>query len=81
MHRTVVVDGAGGGDERLPRHLTPEDALPVLVGVDPAEDVDLDRLEVEQVDEGVDGGLVHGPSLPAVGDNQGRLPPTGRWGR
>ena len=38
-------------DERLGGHLPAEDALAQLVGLGPAEDVDLDLLEVEQIDE------------------------------
>ena len=55
----VVVDRAGRGHERLPGDLAPEDALAVLVGRHAPEDVDLDRLEVEQLHEGVDGVLRH----------------------
>ena len=51
--------GAGGGDERLTGHLPAEHALAVLVGGQPAEDVHLDRLEVEQLHEGIDGVLGH----------------------
>ena len=56
----VVVDRAGRGHQRLPRDLAAEDALAVLVGRHAPEDVDLDGLEVEQLDEGVDGVLGHG---------------------
>jgi hypothetical protein len=42
------VDGASGGDERLAGHLAAEDALAVLVRRAATEDVDLDRLEIEQ---------------------------------
>ncbi len=44
-----------GGDERLPRDLAAEDPLQRLLRPPPAEDVDLDLLEVEQRDEGVEG--------------------------
>ena len=50
---------AGGRHQRLARHLAPEDPLAVLVGGDAPEDVHLDRFEVEQADEGVDGVLGH----------------------
>ena len=59
VHRPVVVDGAGGGDEGLAGHLAAEHPLALLVGADAPEDVDLDGLEVEQRDEVVDGGLGH----------------------
>ncbi len=49
----AVFDGAPGGHERLAGHLAAEDALAVLVGLDATEDIDLDRLEVQQVDEEV----------------------------
>ena len=45
------LDGAAGGHEGLGGHLAAEDALALLVGVGPAEDVDLDGLEVEEVDQ------------------------------
>ena len=57
-----VVDRAGRGDERLAGDLAAEDPLAVLVRRAAAEDVDLDRLEVEQGDEIVEGRL-HGAIL------------------
>ena len=45
------VDRAGRRDERLAGDLAPEHPLAVFVGLDAPEDVDLDRLEVEQVDQ------------------------------
>ena len=57
------VDRAGRGDERLAGDLAAEHPLALLVGADAAEDVDLDRLEVEELDELVDRGLGHRPSL------------------
>jgi hypothetical protein len=53
---------AGGGDEGLTGHLPSEHALAVLVGAHAPEDVHLDRLEVEQLHEGVQG-LGHGRSV------------------
>ena len=50
----AVVDRAGRGDERLAGDLPAEHPLAVLVGRDPAEHVDLDRLEVEQSDQVVE---------------------------
>ena len=51
-----VFDRAGRGDQRLTGDLAAEHALAALVGRAAAEDVDLDRLEVEQLDEIVEGG-------------------------
>ena len=55
-----VLDGAPGRHERLPGHLAAEDALALLVGLDAPEDVDLNGLEVEQVDEELQG-RAHAP--------------------
>ena len=44
----VAVDRAGRGDEGLAGHLAAEDPLALLVRELAPEDVDLDRLEVEQ---------------------------------
>ena len=54
MHPSVF-DRAPGGHERLPGHLTAEDALALLVGLRAPEDVDLNGLEVKQVDEELQG--------------------------
>jgi hypothetical protein len=51
----AVLDGATGGHERLGRDLAPEGALALFDGVDAPIDVHLDRLEVEQTKEGVEG--------------------------
>ena len=51
----AVLDGAARRHERLPGHLPAEDALALLVRLGAAEDVDLDRLEVEQADEELQG--------------------------
>ena len=59
----AVLDGSPCRHQRLARHLATEDALALLVGLDAAEDVDLDWLEVEQVDEEVEG-FAHPPILP-----------------
>jgi uncharacterized protein len=50
VHLTGL-DGAAGGNERLPRDLPAEDALPVFFGTDAAKDVDLELFEVEQIDQ------------------------------
>ena len=55
----AVLDGAPGRHEGLPGHLAAVDTLSFLVGLDAAEDVDLNRLEVEQVDEELQRGA-HG---------------------
>ncbi len=71
-----LVDRACRGDERLPGHLAAEDPLAVLVRRSPAEDVDLDRLEVEQRHEIVErglGGLAH-PVGRSVGRSAARSP-------
>jgi hypothetical protein len=53
------VDGAGRRHQGLSRHLAAEDALAVLRRRHPAEDVDLDGLEVEHPHQFVDGSLGH----------------------
>jgi hypothetical protein len=50
-----VPDGAPGGHERLAGHLPTEDALTLLVRLDAAKDVLLDRFEVQQADEEFQG--------------------------
>ena len=63
MHESACfVDRVSSRDERLPRHLAAEDTLAILVECVPAEHVDLDYLEIEQVDEVIEGGLaaLHG---------------------
>ena len=59
-----MVDGAAGRDERLPRDLPAEHALAVLVGAQPAEQVHLELLELEQVDQIVERAPI-GARLPA----------------
>lgn len=64
VHDVVGLDGAGAGHQGLTGDLAAEDPLVAPVGADGApEDVHLDRLEVEQGDEGVHGRLVHRSSL------------------
>ena len=43
----AAVDGAAGGNQRLAYHLTAEHALPADLRTKPAEQVHLERLEVE----------------------------------
>src|SRR5918994_3804865 len=92
----VGLDRAGGGHQRLAGHLPAEDPLAVLVRRDAPEDVDLDRLEVEQLDQIVDGVLRHaGKSyrratvrvgvsshlgFPAVTEDTGSFPDGFVWG-
>lgn len=45
---SLGIDRATGGDEGLPRHLAPEDALAFLVWAHATEDVHLDGFEVEE---------------------------------
>src|SRR5690606_38421106 len=52
----LVLDRAARGDERLGEHLSTEDAAGADVPVLPAVDVVLDRLEVQQLQEDLDGG-------------------------
>ena len=54
------LDGPSGRHQGLGRHLAAEHPLPLLVGADAAEDVDLDGLEIEQVDQEVKG-FAHAP--------------------
>jgi len=61
----AFVDRAPGRHERLRGDLAPEDALALLVGLDPAEDVDLDGLEVQEVHQEVQG-LAHGAMLAVL---------------
>jgi hypothetical protein len=63
MH-AAALHGAARGHEGLGRHLPTEDALAALVGAHPSEDVDLDGLDVEELDEEVEG-VAHLPILTA----------------
>jgi hypothetical protein len=49
------IDRPAGGHQRLGGHLSAEHPLTVLIGTDPPEDVDFDGLEVEEVDEKIEG--------------------------
>jgi putative flippase GtrA len=55
---TPVAHRATGGHQGLAGYLAAEHPLSRLVGLEPAEDVDLDGLEVEQTDQEVEG-LAH----------------------
>jgi hypothetical protein len=48
--------GSPGRHQRLTGDLTAEHSLALLFGADAAEDVDLDGLQVEEGDEGIEGG-------------------------
>src|SRR5262245_12391639 len=58
MAKPLRLDRARGGDERLRDHLTTKDALPRFLWRDTAEDVDLDRLEIEEREKCIEG-LTH----------------------
>ena len=64
-------DRPPGRHERLGRHLATEDPLNLLDRLDPPEEVDLDRLEIEQVDQLVEG-FAHRDMLAA--DHHGCAP-------
>ncbi len=51
MQDELVLDAAGGGHHGLRGDLPAEDALALGAGLDAAEQVDLELLEVEQCDE------------------------------
>ena len=59
MH-PAVLHRAPGRHECLSGYLAAEDALALLVGLDPPEDVDLNGFEVKQVDEELQG-RAHSP--------------------
>ena len=50
------IDGAAGGDQRLPDHLAAEHALPGDLRAAAAEEVDLELFEVEDGEEYLDRG-------------------------
>ena len=54
----ALVDRAGRSHQRLAGHLSTEHPLSILVGRVAAEDVHLDRFEVEQPDEVVQRRLL-----------------------
>ena len=55
MRLAVGLDGARGGDERLPDHLAAENALPTILRAATAEEVVLERLQVEDAEQVFDG--------------------------
>src|SRR5262249_22024349 len=70
VHHSAI-DGAARGDQRLTRHLPTEGALPIPLPAATAEDVHLELLEVEDLDEAIDGvwhaPLWHGRTTVAPG--------------
>ena len=57
MHVAVGVDGAARRHQRLGEHLAAEHPCPLAIGgAHPAEEVDLERLEIEQLHEVVEVG-------------------------
>ena len=72
MHGPVLAHRASGRDERLARHLATEHPLQGHLGAQAAEDVLLDRFEVEQANQAVDDGLPGAVSRCATG-NDARL--------
>jgi hypothetical protein len=58
MHgmRVPALDGAAGGDQRLADHLPAAHALPAGLRAATAEQVHFERLEVENVEDGLKGG-------------------------
>jgi hypothetical protein len=54
--RLAILDGPGRGDQRLPDHLAAEHPLPSDLRAPAPEQVVLERLEVEDGEEIVDGG-------------------------
>ena len=73
VDRPGRVDRPAGCDERLARHLPAEHPLAPLLRAAPAEQVDLERLQVEELDQVVEGAL----SLP-VTTTQGTARPARR---
>ena len=68
----AVLDRAPRGHEGLPGHLAAEDTLALLIGLGTPEDVDLNRLEVEQVDEELQR-LAHGVMIAGGGEGRVRV--------
>jgi hypothetical protein len=54
--RRDVLDGAAGGDQRLADHLAAEHALPAVLRRAAAEQIELERLQVENFQQSFDGG-------------------------
>ena len=71
----AVRHGASRRDQRLADHLPAEDALATLLRARAAEQVDLDRLEIEELDQSLQDGL-HAANL--LVPRQGCKP---RWPR
>ena len=54
--RRHVLDGAAGGDQRLADHLAAEHPLPARLRRAAAKQVHLQRLEIENVEDFLNGG-------------------------
>ncbi len=80
MRLAVGLHGAGGGDERLADHLAAEDALPADLRAATAEEVVLQRLQVEDAEEVLDGVRHEDPLPPGRAQCGGRRT-VGRAGR
>ena len=78
VHAAIGLDGAGRGHERLTGDLAPEDALRLDLRADAAEHVDLDVLEVEELDQLVDGRLLHRDIVARRVEPDARQTPAGR---
>ena len=73
--RSPAFDRSPGGHQRLCRHLAAEHALTVLIGAHTPKDVDLDGLEIEKVDQKIEG-FTHAPILTGGRDRFERGPRT-----
>jgi hypothetical protein len=72
MDGAVVGHRADGGDEGLARHLTTEHPGRAFRRADPAEQVDLQLLEVEQLHQPVEHGLAARHAIGVGIGNGGR---------
>jgi len=78
MRLTRLVDRPSRGNERLREHLSTEHPSGPDVSIAPAVDVDLERFEIEKVQEvgesyghfGRDWRLAAGDEVPGAGDGQ-----------
>src|SRR5450631_1699941 len=67
MNRPAGLDGAARGDEGLRRDLAAEDALAVLVGAQAPKEVDLERFELQEVEQVVERRAHRRSSTPVIG--------------
>ena len=82
MRRPAGVDGAHGGDQRLPDHLAAEHALPAGFRRSPAKEVYVERFEIEDFEQiGDGGGHKRGLSISSrTVYSENRSPPPSRRG-